>query len=226
MQPMPSTRRHKTQIHSAMRVVALLAVGVLLLGGLPSTAVAKERESRRDEETRKAEELSFDMVVAAGAARCLPEAQGHVTIRTVGANQRMRVEVEGLPPHTAFTLFVLQVPTGPFGLSWYQGDIDTDEDGRGSREFVGIFSSETFIIAQAVHPAPQTHPGVDAVTNPVTAPVHTYHLGMWFSDPADGAAAGCGNGTTPFDGDHIAGIQVLNTSNFPDDAGPLGQLEQ
>jgi len=188
--------------------------------------VAKERDSRRDEETRKADDLSFDMVVATGAARCLPEARGHVTIRTVGANQRMHVNVEGLPPHTAFTLFVLQVPTGPFGLSWYQGDIDTDEDGRGSRQFVGIFSSETFIIAQAVHPAPQTHPGVDAVTNPVTAPVHTYHLGMWFSDPADGAAAGCGNGTTPFDGDHIAGIQVLNTSNFPDDAGPLGQLEQ
>ena len=223
---------HRTLVHSAVRVAVLLAVGALFFAGLPSTALAKERESRRDEETRKteetrkADELSFDMVVATGAARCLPEARGHVTIRTVGDNQRMRVEVEGLPPHTTFTLFVLQVPTGPFGLSWYQGDIDTDEDGRGSREFVGIFSSETFIIAQAVHPAPQTHPGVDAVTNPVTAPVHTYHLGMWFSDPADGAAAGCGNGTTPFDGDHIAGIQVLNTSNFPDDAGPLGQLEQ
>jgi len=29
---------------------------------------------------------------------------------------------------------------------------------------------------------------------------------------------------TPFDGDQQAGIQVLNTSNFPDNAGPLSQV--
>jgi hypothetical protein len=29
---------------------------------------------------------------------------------------------------------------------------------------------------------------------------------------------------TPFNGDHTAGVQVLNTSNFPDLAGPLRQL--
>jgi len=234
MEPMQRTRRYWTGVHSAMRVAVLLALGALFLAAWPSGAAAKERESRRGDEAREdtkddrkaGESLSFDMVVATGAARCLPQARGHVSIRTEGDNQRMTVEVEGLPPRTTFTLFVLQVPTGPFGLSWYQGDIVTDDDGRGRGRFVGIFSSESFIIAQAVRPAPQTHPGVDAATNPVTAPVHTYHLGMWFSDPADGAASGCGNGTTPFDGDHVAGIQVLNTSNFPDAAGPLGQLEQ
>jgi hypothetical protein len=26
---------------------------------------------------------------------------------------------------------------------------------------------------------------------------------------------------TPFNGEHNAGLQVLNTSNFPDDHGPL-----
>jgi hypothetical protein len=30
---------------------------------------------------------------------------------------------------------------------------------------------------------------------------------------------------TPFDGDHQAGIQVLNTSNFPDGHGPLLKLQ-
>ena len=29
---------------------------------------------------------------------------------------------------------------------------------------------------------------------------------------------------TPFNGEHNAGIQVLNTSNFPDDFGPLRQV--
>jgi len=212
---MQLTRGHRTQAHVAMRFAVLLSFAGLSLGVSPNAAAAK-----------KPEKLSFDMVVSAGAKNCLPDAKGHVTIRAAGDNQRMHVEVEGLPPHTGFTLFVLQVPTAPFGLSWYQGDIDTDEDGRGSKKFLGIFSSETFIIAPTEgRPAPQTHPGVDALTNPATAPVHTYHLGMWFSDPADAAAAGCPNNTTPFDGDHVAGIQVLNTSNFPDTAGPVGQFE-
>jgi hypothetical protein len=210
------TRSYGIQAHVVMKSAVLVVLGGLLLVAWPAPAKAKERP----------EKLSFDMVVAAGAKNCLPNATGHVTIHAAGENQRMHVEVEGLPPHTAFTLFVLQVPTGPFGLSWYQGDIETDDEGHGSKTFLGIFSSETFVIAPAEgRPAPQTHPGVDAVTNPATAPVHTYHLGMWFSDPTDAGAAGCPNGMTPFDGDHVAGIQVLNTSNFPDTAGPLGQFE-
>jgi hypothetical protein len=43
--------------------------------------------------------------------------------------------------------------------------------------------------------------------------------------PTDGASAGCPGGPTPFNGDHTAGIQVLDTSNFPDLAGPLSQLQ-
>ena len=64
----------------------------------------------------------------------------------------------------------------------------------------------------------------DADMNPATPPVHTYHLGLWFNSPNDAAAAGCPNTVTPFNGDHTAGVQVLNTSNFADDQGPLRQL--
>ena len=173
------------------------------------------------------ESLRFDMAVSAAAAGCLPNAQGHVTVRQAGANQRMQVSVNGLPPSTEFAFFVLQVPTGPFGMSWYQGDIVTDYAGSGSQQFFGIFSSELFVFAPATRAAPQTDPGVDALTNPVTAPVHTYHLGLWFSDPADAAAAGCPGTVTPFEGNHQAGIQVLNTSNFGFEAadGPLGKFQ-
>ncbi len=94
-----------------------------------------------------------------------------------------------------------------------------------THQFFGIFSSETHVLAPGSVAAPQTDPGIDAVTNPATAPVHMYHLGMWFSDPADAAAAGCPGTSTPFDGDHVAGIQVLNTRNFPNLEGPLLQLE-
>lgn len=207
---------YRTQTHVGMMSAALLAVAALILGGFPDAAAAK-----------RPEKLKFDMVVSAGAAACLPDARGHVTVQAAGDNQRMHVEVEGLPPHTTFTLFVLQVPTAPFAMAWYQGDITTDGEGHGSKSFLGIFSSETFIFAQATRNAPQTHPGIDALSNPVTAPVHMYHLGMWFSDPTDAGNAGCPSNPTPFDGDHEAGLQVLNTSNAGTEAqdGPLGQFE-
>jgi hypothetical protein len=48
----------------------------------------------------------------------------------------------------------------------------------------------------------------------------TYHLGLWFNSPTDGAKAGA-PGTTPFNGEGDAGVQVLNTGEFPDLAGPL-----
>ena len=51
------------------------------------------------------------------------------------------------------------------------------------------------------------------------------HLGIWFADPADAVKAGCPGTVTPFDGDHNAGIQVLNTSNFPDAKGPLQRIK-
>jgi hypothetical protein len=204
---------HNMQTYSSKRVAIYLALAGLVLGCLPTLAAAKS------------DRVSFDMVVSAGAASCLPDATAHVTIETVGVNQRMHVQAKGLAPKTDFTIFVLQVPTAPFGMAWYQGDIHTSGGGTGTHQFFGIFSSETHVLAPGSVPAPQTDPGIDALTNPTTAPVHMYHLGMWFSDPADAAAAGCPATATPFDGDHVAGIQVLNTSNFPDLEGPLGQLQ-
>ena len=207
---------YRTQTHVWMMFTALLAVAALVLGGFPATAAAKGPEK-----------LQFDMVVSGAAASCLPNAVGHVTVEAAGDNQRMRVEVEGLAPKTVFTFFVLQTPTNPpgFSMAWYQGDIETNGDGRGQKTFLGIFSSETHIFAVTSQPAPQTD-FFDAATNPATLPVHMYHLGLWFSDPADATAAGCPGNTTPFDGDHVAGIQVLNTSNFGTAAedGPLGQF--
>jgi len=39
------------------------------------------------------------------------------------------------------------------------------------------------------------------------------------------ATATCPGTVTPFDGDHQAGIQVLNTTNFPDARGPLFAIQ-
>jgi len=131
--------------------------------------------------------------------------------------------VRGLPANTDFDFFVIQVPNKPFGMSWYQGDIETDDDGNGRGIFVGRFSIETFMVAPGSADAPQTFnnafPSVSP--NPVTGPIQMYHLGLWFNSPTDAQNAGCPNGVTPFNGEHDAGPQVLNTSNFADLQGPL-----
>jgi hypothetical protein len=169
--------------------------------------------------------IRFKMVRSGGASGCLSHyAHGRVTISDLGTVQNMHVEVYDLPPSTEFTVFLLQVPNKPFGLVWYQGDVLTDKYGRGVGDFAGIFSKETFINGPGVAPAPPIFPD-NATSNPETAPIQIYHMGMWFADPQDAVKAGCPATVTPFDGDHEAGIQVLNTSNYPDAAGPLLKLD-
>jgi hypothetical protein len=167
---------------------------------------------------------SFNMVVSAGAKTCLPNATATVRIRPAGSVDIMDVVVEGLPANTDFNFFVIQVPKSPFGVAWYQGDVVTDKNGRGHQEFVGRFNIETFTVAQGSAAAPvvvNNGPFPDASLNPPFNPIQMYHLGLWFDSPQAAMAAGCPATVTPFNGDHNAGLQVLNTSNFADDHGPL-----
>ena len=163
---------------------------------------------------------------AATNGHCLADASARVTVRSLGPVELMNVTVSGLPPNTDFDFFVIQVPNAPFGLSWYQGDIETGRAGFGNGIFVGRINIETFIVAPGAAPAPVVHSGPfpDASLNPPTNPVHTYHLGLWFNSPADAVAAGCPGNVTPFNGEHDAGIQVLSTQNAPNDQGPLREL--
>jgi hypothetical protein len=150
----------------------------------------------------------FGMVKSAGATSCLNAgARGRVTISDLAQVQNMHIEVSMLPPNTDFTLFVITTPNAPFVPAWYQGDLTTNASGNGVVDITGIFSDETFIL------------------NPGPLAVGMTHLGMWFADPAQAVTAGCPGTVTPFDGDHEAGIQVLNTSNFPDAKGPLRRIQ-
>lgn len=172
-----------------------------------------------------ADSITFNMKVSAGAAACLKTtAAGRITVSDLGLVQHLHLETSNLPANTEFTVFLLQVPHSPFGLSWYQGDIRTNGEGRAVGDFTGIFSRETFILAPNVAPAPQVFRD-DATANPATPPVQIYHMGIWFADPNAAVAANCPGTVTPFDGDHQAGIQVLNTTNFPDATGPLFAIQ-
>jgi hypothetical protein len=172
---------------------------------------------------------SFQMVRSAAAVKtgCLPNAQAHVVIRSEGPVEVMDVHASHLPPNTDFDFFVTQVPNAPFGIAWYQGDLETNKWGRATGEFVGRFSVETFAVAPGVAPAPKVF-STDAIQNPAFAPVQMYHLGVWFNSPADAFKAGCQatpTATTPFNGEHDAGTQALSTRNFANDHGPLRNLD-
>jgi hypothetical protein len=177
-----------------------------------------------------AQNTTFPLTRSAGAeaAGCIPNAAGRVTINSIGIAEVMHVEASGLPANTDFDAFVIQLPNAPFGLSWYQGDLQTDSTGRGVADFIGRFSIETFIVAPGSGPAPVVFtdtPFPDASTNPATNPVHTYHVGLWFNSPTDAAAAGCPNTVTPFNGEHTAGIQALSTRTFGNLHGPLRRIK-
>ncbi len=169
---------------------------------------------------------SFKMVRSLSAAAiddCMEGASANVNIDTVGVNQVMTVSASHMPKKTLFTLFVIQQPNPDFGVVWYQGDLKTDDTGKGQVTVKGIFSDETFAFAPGIVNAPQVD-NQDAATNPAFKPVHTLHLGLWFASSAGAARAGCSDKVTPFDGDHEAGIQALSTRNFPALNGPLGTI--
>jgi len=173
--------------------------------------------------------VEFKMVRSATtvAANCLRGAGANVSVTNVRGVQRMKIFAHGLPVETTFVVWINQRPNAPFGNSWYLGDVTTDDDGDVTETFIGRFNVETFTVAPGSDSAPVVHPDglfPDASQNPAFAPVHMYHVGLWFDSPDDALAAHCPNAQTPFNGDHTAGVQALSTRNFPGLAGPLRQV--
>jgi len=159
----------------------------------------------------------FGLVPSPGIASCLPHAGGQVVIVPGSLNDLMLVQIHGMPANSDFDLFVIQQPLKPFGVSWYQTDIHADSHGNGFVTVRGIFDVETF----SVSPGGTT----------TFAPTHQYHIGLWFNDPNLPFKLGCEPGATapivtPFNGEQHAGIQVLNTAQFPVDAGPLSDVHR
>ena len=205
------------------RISAVAGATVLAAAGAATIAITGADAGTSVTQT------SFHMVRSATAvgANCLKGAQARVTIRSQGPVEVMRVSARNLPRNTDFDLFVIQVPNAPFGISWYQGDLDSNGHGNAEGTFIGRFGIETFAVAPGVAAAPQVHksPIPDATANPAFGPVHTYHLGLWFNSPSDAVAAGCPGAITPFNGDHTAGVQALSTRNFGDQTGPLRKIQ-
>ena len=204
-----------------LRRAALFGAAALAAGGASATAATTMSGPSHDR-------ADFALVRSTASlnANCLVDVSARVKIRNHGPVEVMTIDASGLPTNTEFDVFVTQLPNSPFGISWYQGDLDSNAHGKAHGVFVGRFSIETFTAAPGSGPAPVVHdePIKDADSNPAFAPVHEYHIGVWFNSPVDAAAAGCANVVTPFNGDHNAGPQALSTRQFPDLNGPLQQV--
>jgi|SRR5579859_595448 len=195
----------------------LLALVLLALAACGSSASAAPSTAAATLNAQQSGGFHFNLVASPGITSCLPQARGEATITRGSLNDELTVSVSGLAPNTGYDLFVIQLPNKPFGVAWYQSDLETDSHGNGSVSVRGIFNVETFSVSTG-----------GTTTFPAT---HQYHLGLWFNDPKVPAKLGCEPGhnennpiVTPFNGEQHAGIQVLNTSNFPDNAGPLSHV--
>ena len=199
---------------------SLLTSASAKLGALATTGAVAVAITLATATGATATDSSFSFALqpsSAAISACLPNASGHVTITTGALNDVMTVTIQGMPAGTGFDLFVIQQPGTPFGVSWYQTDIHANSNGTGSATVRGVFDSETF----SVSPGGTT----------TFAATHQYHLGLWFDSPKVPFNLGCEPGltsptVTPFNGNQHAGIQVLNTAEFPVAAGPLSHVHR
>ncbi|HZC72064.1 MAG TPA: hypothetical protein VE442_15330 [Jatrophihabitans sp.] len=209
----------------SLKAAAATTAAVLAAGGVATAATAPSAQSAGSG-------LTFHLIRSAGAvaAGCLDDARATVHVKHAGQVEIMTIDAHNLPKRTGFDVFINQLPNAPFGVSWYQGDLHSDKHGDAHVTFIGRFSVETFAVAPGSGAAPVVHhdPIADATTNPAFAPVHTYHVGVWFNSLQKAIDAGCATDTTlptPFNGDHNAGPQALSTRQFDDRHGPLRQFK-
>jgi hypothetical protein len=208
------TSTHNPIRRVARRTIALFTVGVaaaavLVTYGLSAASAAPRYGGPNT--------FTFALKASPGIAKCLPKARGQAWITPGSLNDTMRVQLWGMPANSDFDLFVIQLPNKPFGVAWYQSDIHAGANGSGVATVQGIFDRETF----SVSPGGTTK----------FKPTHQFHLGVWFNNPNLPFKLGCEAGqakavVTPFNGEQHAGIQVVNTAGFPNNAGPLSKVKR
>ncbi len=164
--------------------LSLLSLGLMIVGGAGKA--------------RALEATNFDLVPRNAA--CLPNAAGHVTVfhkeDALGVDT-LRLTATGLPVNTEFTVFLTSADafaTPPFGATEYIGDFTTNPAGIGSLQ-VDALIDEAFVTTVAGTPPTRGRADLD-------------HVVIWFADPSP--LPGCA-GTTPFDGDGVAGPAALSS---------------
>ena len=170
-----------------------------------SFAATPARPVMRQAEPPIARELALFGPAAATLTNVGFQPKGKVTLfprEEVQGTDQLRVEVEGLPANTAFTIFLSELNTVPFGSLQYIAEVSTDNAGRGS-VVARLVVSEAFALRTELNPVP---PPVFAT--PINVDLN--HIVLWFADSsADDPFTTAGAG--PFDSDRDSGVAVLRT---------------
>ena len=139
-----------------------------------------------------------------------------------GPNDLMLVELRNFKPHVNFDLFTVEhsrfLASGQpdpqfngFGLSWYQSDIEVNDNGSAFTVIKTILLDQIFGF-------------IDSKSDPTRLPpTNTFEVGFWFNDPHDAAACGFNpDKPTPFNGEHQAGpLAMISLPNATTGLGPL-----
>ena len=186
---------------AATTLAAALAVGTVAVGGAAASGSGADSSSGS-----QPDEVQLRLTPSsAQLAGCMPHARVKVEVSLetdrVGFDS-FQVHAWGLPPKTAFTVFLLEQAGSPFGAAEYIGDVHTNAYGYGRNTF-GLIVEEAFS---------------STLVNGTRVRVDLNRVGMWFADPADDDfCLGPNSPVTPFDGDNAAGVQAFNSAN----AAPL-----
>ncbi len=196
------------------RPLAAVMIAVSLVG---TTALASASGT-----TAKPDSTHFSLFVNPANLGCLQRPGDHhaptvdVTVERGRLNDTLTISLRHFKPDLDFDLFTVQnsnqqadgTPVAGFtnfGLAWYQSDLHSNDDGRGTVKIKTILLDQIF--------------GFDPAVS--LAPTNTFNVGFWFNNPAD--AANCGfTGVTPFNGEHMAG--PLAFISRPDATTGLGPL--
>jgi hypothetical protein len=180
----------------AMICAFALVAGTVAASSASAGADRGKRHDRKDQ-------VRFNLAPSSPAiAACLPKLKAKVEVdleTDKNGRDEFEIEASGLPAHTDFTVFLLEVPGSPFGAAEYIGDFTTNGHGRGENKF-------KLIVQEAF---------ASTLVNGSRVRADLNHVGFWFADPAgDDVCFGSGQGAvTPFDGDNEAGVQVMNSAN-------------
>lgn len=124
-----------------------------------------------------------------------------VIVRRGDLNDLMIVNMNGFKRGLKFDLFTVQRNAAPFGLAWYQTDLEANSS----------TTIKTILVDQIF--------GFDPDVN--LPPTKTFHVGFWFNNPEDAKACGF-TGFTPFNGENKAGpLAFISVSDPKTGLGPL-----
>ena len=135
-------------------------------------------------------------------------ATAKATVTRGGVNDTLKLTLNGFKPNLGFDLFTVQLNAPPFGLAWYQSDVETNAKGQATVTIKTILLDQIF--------------GFSGGGTTTFAPINTFHVGFWFDSPQE--AQGCLSApapTTPFNGEHNAGPLAFISQAAPGALGPL-----